>query len=666
MITVQQQELVSNEIRKLTPVLGKANAVRISKAYLLGDEKTRLRIIEMIDAVKAATFAEHGMKDVLLLEPPSPDAEPDANAGEIEGEIELGHATYGGRLMHALRLGKEKLLMHMGVFGSSGYGKTNLSQNIIIELAKSNVPVIVFDFSKMNYRDLLATDLKDRIDVYTIGKDTAPFEFNPLLPPDGISRSQWAKEFASVFDHAYWLLGGGRHIVLKALNALYEENKRPTLQELRNFMIDYSKAVTSREKNWISTAERPMESLCMKELDMLNCRDGRKPSEFFRPGRITIIELDALSENDKAFFIEIILQWIRDWLLVSGSKEKLAGVAILEEAHHVLNREKTKKMGSETVMDLVFREVRELGLGIVYLDQHPSMVSYPALGNTSTHIYMSLGLDTKYSSDVQDAASMLGLAEEDSGHLRRLSIGEGCVLMRNSRFPYPFTAKFRGPQVQKGSVGDEEVAKHMKARLPSLAEEICIVRKIGLPEIHENGARILRAVGMGKGVFASQLYRALRMSGSTFRESMKALVAQGVVGMKPVKLKRTTAHYYFLTDLGEEMFRQKFGAAAKEQKMEVAALKDGFERAGYEAEVRDEVMIIRKGGEAEEILLVSSPDRNNIYKVIGDYSHYICATDELACIVVQEAARYAKNNGRKKAIHVATQDMRHGFEKLEL
>ncbi|MCH7761355.1 hypothetical protein IIA15_08185, partial [candidate division TA06 bacterium] len=273
----------------------------------------------------------------------------------------------------------------------------NLSYSLIEKLSDQNVPVIIFDFSKRNYKDLLSTHLKDRINLYTLGRTPAPFKFNPLKPPPGILLSQWMKEFSSIFDHAYWLLGGGRAVILKALDNVFASNKHPTMQDLKAWLDEYgTSSLPSRERNWISTAMRPLESLCFKEVgDIFNIKEGILPSEFFTPGRITILELDALDTNDKTFFIEIILQWIRDWLLVNWKKEQLAGVVILEEAHHVLNREKAKKMGSETVMELVFREVRELGLGIIYIDQHPSMVSYPALGNTSTHVYMNLGLDTR-------------------------------------------------------------------------------------------------------------------------------------------------------------------------------------------------------------------------------------------------------------------------------
>ncbi|MFH1445322.1 MAG: DUF87 domain-containing protein [Nanoarchaeota archaeon] len=454
-----KERLFTSEVKKLIPILGRVNVERLSKAYLLGDEDTRLRIFELIDVAKAAVFSENELGESILMEPPEKEA-------VAKGELTLGSVLYGKKKMYPLRFEKQRLLMHMGIFGSSGYGKTNLAHKMILEMANEELPILIFDFSKRNYRKLLRTPLKDRIDIYTVGRNTSPFKFNPLVPPEGIQMSQWMKEFSSVFDHAYFLMGGGRHIIMKAFDGAFDESeKTPRLRDLKDWINEYAELkLPMREKNWIATAARPLDSLVFREIgEIFDCDVGVRPSDFFKKGKITILELDALDTNDKTFFIEILLQWIRDWLLVNDKREELIGAIILEEAHHVLNREKSIRTGSETVMDLLFREIRELGLGIIYLDQHPSLVSYPALGNTSTHIYMNLGLDTKQSSDILDATHMLGLDyEEEGSYLRRLPVGQGFMLCRNFEFPRPFLVNFDEVKFTEKVIKDEEVAELMK------------------------------------------------------------------------------------------------------------------------------------------------------------------------------------------------------------
>ncbi|MBS3050905.1 MAG: DUF87 domain-containing protein [Candidatus Aenigmarchaeota archaeon] len=180
-----KERLFTDEIKRLTPILSKQTAERLSKAYLLGDEITRKRIIEMLDIMKASVLADPDLKDAPLLEPPA-----------LDGDIEVGSVLYGRKNAGPLMWNKENFMTHVGIFGSSGYGKTNLSYSLIKKLSSEGVPVIIFDFSKKNYRDLLQTDAADHVTVYTVGSNTAPFRFNPLKPPEGISKTQWAKEFA--------------------------------------------------------------------------------------------------------------------------------------------------------------------------------------------------------------------------------------------------------------------------------------------------------------------------------------------------------------------------------------------------------------------------------------------------------------------------------------
>src|SRR3989344_4171688 len=147
-----KEKLFSDEIKRLTPVLGRETAERLSKAYLIGDEVTRKRIVEMIDILKAAVFADPELRDAALLEPPV-----------VGGEIEIGDILYGNKPVGRLGLNTGDFMTHVGVFGSSGYGKTNISYLLVRKLSEKGVPVVIFDFSKKNYRDLAQTDLREKM-----------------------------------------------------------------------------------------------------------------------------------------------------------------------------------------------------------------------------------------------------------------------------------------------------------------------------------------------------------------------------------------------------------------------------------------------------------------------------------------------------------------------
>lgn len=679
---------IANEIKKLVPVLGKENALKIEQAYLLGDDETKKRVIEMLDAVKAAAFADESLKDSVLIEAPSKET-------ASRGDIFTGTVLYGKKRLYPFFLDRNMFLTHVGIFGSSGYGKTNVVHNLVRELSEKSVPILIFDFSKRNYRDLInIPELKDRIQIFTIGRNISPFKFNPLHPPEGVEVSQWIKEFAEIFDHAYWLLGGGRHIILKALDKIYKNPKNgeyPQLRAVKYYLDELeSDKNSARERNWIVTAQRPLESLCFRETgEIFDTNKGILPSTFFEGNKITILELDALTTNDKTFFIEIMLQWIRDWLIVKNTKEKLSGAIVLEEAHHVLNREKSKKMGTESVIDLVFREVRELGMGMIYVDQHPSLISYPALGNTTTHIYMNLGLDTQYSSDIQDACSMLGLDYHTEGsYLRQLPVGDGFLLCRRLSFSHPFLIQFPLAKINKGAVTDDDVRRIAKA----LPEEVLMVPKveglsakkeiapkhieieaprpvppriaqeekqldagkIGLPD---SCLKILRVLGRFDASTTSEIYGGISMSGSTFKKNAERLIEEGYLGFRNAKVFRQTSIFYFLTNKGAAAFSRTFGMPREEINADefAKAAELLFKKEGWEIDRSKNVWALSRKGRQIKAIPASSLERAMLEGYVSNEdAYFIAANERIKNALIQMAAKRAAEGEKSFVFSVET------------
>ncbi len=668
------EEDITKEIQRLIPFLGKEKAARLETAYFLGDEEYRKRIIEVIDGIRATIFSDEKLNESALIEPPSKEI-------ASKGDFELGTILYGKKELYPLLLNEKDLLTHIGIFGSSGSGKTNIVHFLVKSLAKREIPILIFDFSKRNYRDLLVTELKERITVYTVGRDVVPFRFNPLASPEGVQVSQWIKEFAEVFDHAYWLLGGGRHIILKALDELYKklEPEIPRIKDIKEWVERYACCELSpRERNWVATAKRPLESLCLRENgEIFDCEKGILPSSFFEKGKITILELDSLSNDDKTFFIEIILQWIRDWLIVSNKREKLVGVIILEEAHHVLNREKTKKFGIEAVTDLIFREIRELGIGMIYVDQHPSLVSYPALGNTSTHIYMNLGLDTKYSSDVQDAANMLGLREEkDVDYLRRLPTGHAFIFVRKSEFPNPFLIKFPLVLIERGIINDEILKKEIEEKVLKFKEErerkdFEIAIKLEKESIEKkilkityNEWRILETLANFEGSYTSEIYKKLKMSCRVFNEIAEKLIELGFLGSRRAKVYKQNAIFYFLTHEGELALILRNNKLPEHEKKELSEeelnfLENVFTLNGYKIVGKNQEKIeIEKDGIKFVVELVTEGIPGKIYEKIKNSKkelYFICSSEKIKSCVIQQAAKYSfEHKGIDLTLYIAS------------
>jgi hypothetical protein len=163
--------------------------------------------------------------------------------------------------------------------------------------------------------------------------------------------------------------------------------------------------------------------------------------------------------------IESLLLWLHHYRLGDGKREDFKHAIIIEEAHHVLLKSKQEAMGEETITDIILREIRELGESIILIDQHPSLISKPALGNTYTTIAMNL----KHRDDVRAASNAMLLGRGEQEYLGELEVGSAIVKFQGRWFR-PFLVKFPLVNVQKGSVTDDMLIKKMEQFFQSQKE----------------------------------------------------------------------------------------------------------------------------------------------------------------------------------------------------
>jgi hypothetical protein len=124
----------------------------------------------------------------------------------------------------------------------------------------------------------------------------------------------------------------------------------------------------------------------------------------------------------------------------------------VEEAHNLFLRH----AGSEqSVHDSAMRQMRDLGQALILLDQNPSLVSVPALGNTGVTICLNL----KHADDVGAAGKALTLPRDQWEHIGRLPVGQGIVKLQD-RWMKPFLVQFPRFSVKSGSPPSKEERRH--------------------------------------------------------------------------------------------------------------------------------------------------------------------------------------------------------------
>jgi len=447
---------IEETFKKLEPILGKEKLESLWLEYLLYPDDRR-EIEGILKALSAKYLEEKFEKKKVLLVPPSTNI--------LQGEYNLGTVCYGERSFGDFGIREDEWIQHVGIFGRTGSGKTNVAFLILKNLVEKKKPFLIFDW-KRNYRDLFNCPEGSDLLVFTVGRNVAPFYFNPLVPPEGTLPSVWLKKLIEIMCHAYYLGEGVAFLLQKAIDSIFREaniyegsRKYPTLLDVKKWLENYK--ARGREAQWMDSALRLVGTLCYGEMGrILNSAGANRIDNILEKN--VVFELDALTNADKIFFIESLILWIHHFRLQEVARERFKHAILIEEAHHILFR---KKQSKESIMDTILREIRELGESIILIDQHPSLISIPSLGNTNCTIAMSL----KHGLDVNAISTAMLLPDDQREYLGMLETGSGIVRVQN-RVAKPFLVRFPLFNIKKGSVSDEEIRRKMLGYLGNSAD----------------------------------------------------------------------------------------------------------------------------------------------------------------------------------------------------
>ena len=424
--TAGKTEQVRELCRRLRPILG-AKIEQIYSAYLAEDAEGRIQIQNYLEPLAARHLPQKlGDEDVVLI-PPSPE--------QARGEYPFGQVYYMGKHLYPFGLRENEWIQHMAILGRSGGGKTNLGFQILAELKKRGKPFLIFDW-KRNYRDLLILPEFRDVEVYTIGRDIAPLTFNPLIPPAGTDPKTWLKKLNEVIAHSYCLGNGVLFLLQQAVDAVYEE----------------AGVYDNLVKKWPTFKD-----------DLLNTCGNRSIDHILDSN--VILELDGLSQADKTFFVQACLLYLHHKKMAENVREHFDRCVVIEEAHHILSGQRTPLTGGESVMDTIYREIREFGVSLILLDQMPSKLSSFAMANSYTVICMSMS----NKADISAVAQNL-LLDTSKDILGTLEVGQAVVKLQG-RIPRPFQISIPEFKIRKGRMADADIRTHMEHLVPSIADE---------------------------------------------------------------------------------------------------------------------------------------------------------------------------------------------------
>jgi len=514
--------MIDLALRKLAPLM--PDKVRQWRRALdLSDPDLRALLEKTILAT-----AHHRLGDFrnrLLLSLPS--------KGTARGRINLGTVIYEAPKWPA-GISTKELTQNLAIFGRSGAGKTNIAFHLLKQLLDTGVTCLFLDW-KRTARHLLP-QIKQRVQLFTPGRQLAPFPFNPFSPPAGMEAMVYNRHVIDVLGDAYTLGDAARSTLDKALRSWYEHSTEPPTTAQ---VLTHVQAIPDGERvrGWKASAIRALESVQAIELEGDSNAQATTVTSLLRHS--AIIELDALAPSAKAFLLPLLCLWVYYTRLPSQQREELTLVIVIEEAHHLLYR---RQASTESLMEMLLRQCREIGIGIIIIDQHPHLISSAALGNT----YTSICLNLKDPRDINKAGALCLLEDQDKKQLSMLPTGQGIVKLQDC-WHQPFLIQVPLVHVDKGTVTDDALALRLRGertlsgtRAPSpTAGHALGESRVADAVLNEEELRFLQDIIACRDDGVDARYQRLRMSSDKGNRLKNALLSKGIIEEQLVSTGRT-------------------------------------------------------------------------------------------------------------------------------
>ncbi|EHI41296.1 hypothetical protein OPAG_08116 [Rhodococcus opacus PD630] len=428
-----------------------------------------------------------------------------------------------GRILHRrresvneYRVPLRALTRHVFVAGVTGAGKTNTIFSLLSAADAVQVPFLVIEPTKKEYRALLAHPrLGPRARVFTAGNfSVAPLPLNPFEVPAGIPVSEHLDLIRSAFMVAFGLWTPLPQILERCLHEIYTDrgwdlrtnrNTRlrpgdapslayPTLTELVTKVeevvptLGYESQVTGDLRAALITRLHGLRA--GGKGAMLDVDHSIPNQGLF--GQPTVVELESLADaGDKAFVAALIFIRLAEYRRVNGRRPGLEHLLVIEEAHRLLaNTGRSSWDGAadprgqavETFSNLL-SEIRAYGQGVIIADQVPVRLAPDVIKNTDLKIAHRLVA----SDDRASMAGAMAMDDEQARALATLDVGEAAVFSSGDDQPMlvriPLVKDPLAPDETSDDAVRASTAKWREQKATSLlARTFCASTCAGSPE----------------------------------------------------------------------------------------------------------------------------------------------------------------------------------------
>jgi len=298
-------------------------------------------------------------------------------------------------------------------FGVPGSGKTWALLNFILQLFTDGIPFIFFAPVSgeqsvikrfVNHPDKRIRDLARKLRVFTPGRDdVAPLYFNPLARLPHISIKQHVDGLMECFKGAIPFFPALEGVLREALYRIFRQYPDPDNPPVMHDLLREAKQVAADKGykgellgNICAAIDARFGTLCTGSMgSILNLGINSPIIEQLAQG-FTIIELDALGEEQQALLILFIFKALREYVSAAGPCNKYLRLAVIvDEAHRVVGADTNAVQSEEHANPKAFAsrafcrmltEFRKLYVCLTLADQTPSAVAGDVVRMTGTKL----------------------------------------------------------------------------------------------------------------------------------------------------------------------------------------------------------------------------------------------------------------------------------------
>lgn len=352
---------------------------------------------------------------------------------ELRGDLEVGYLK-SGREVLSLPVGiygQRAITEHMGVFGTTGSGKSNLVKVLAASvLNNGGYGLLVFDVHN-EYRAALRQHplAAERVVVYNTmphQEFTRVLGINPWeVTPDDLTACASFTE--PQMDALY------------KIAAVWGQDWLPYM--LRYDVADLSDELAgSTGQKFQSRTISKIKSVCWNIKQELNIADGSEHTALrdilrhLEQGRVVLVELKNVSPlGEQALCSLLCKKLLAHYATLAEGEHPLdcPVLVVLEEAHRFLGK---KEYAASNIFARLVSEARKFNIGLCAVDQQPRLLADKVLSQLNTLFIM--GLASKADRAKLEAMSRKDIAQQRN-EIKNLDCGEMVVATNYMRFAAP-------------------------------------------------------------------------------------------------------------------------------------------------------------------------------------------------------------------------------------